>query len=470
MLKKLIVAFLILVLPATIVFSISTDEIYDRAAQKYLTGDLPGAAADLERVLELEPNHDKARELLTVVRKEMGVAPAPAPKPEPEPEPKPVPKPAPKPTPRPKPVPKPAPKVEEPKPAPKIAPQFVPPPSTPQYSAFESTLNQIILLFLAAAIFLVLIIARGLIFVSRKAAARRRMQVCPDCKTKNPEDAEFCQSCGTRLKAWQVITANQKKWFKKFNWKSNPFTLDVMPSLFTGYSGQINSIMEKISTRSGHILAYGEKGVGKTTMLRWLADNLKAGNYAIYIARPPINFNELIRYIVAEIKGEKEARKKDYSLYEVEALVKKAKKPVVLLMDEAHEFSEDVERQMRSLGDIGNINYILAGLPETKDKLKKESPPFFDRIILEVNLDHLTYDETKDLIRKRIENVGGEDAKPFNEEALQEIYKISRGRPRMILKVCDWIMAEAIRKNLDAIGPGMGKDFPEEAAHQAEQA
>lgn len=52
----------------------SADELYNRAAQKYITGDLVGAESDLGRVLQLNPQHDKARQLLAEIRKELGVS------------------------------------------------------------------------------------------------------------------------------------------------------------------------------------------------------------------------------------------------------------------------------------------------------------------------------------------------------------------------------------------------------------
>ncbi|MFH1347624.1 MAG: AAA family ATPase [Candidatus Margulisiibacteriota bacterium] len=460
MIKKIVVGCLLLFVAASFVFAQSADELYSRAAQKYITGDLVGAESDLVRVLQLNSEHDKARQLLIEIRKELGrpqpvtpttIAPKPAPRPTPAISPRP-------PVSRPKPAPRIAPKIPPKKAAPGIAPP--PLPSPPDYVSMEGTINQIILLIIAVIIFVLIIAVRGGYFVIRDAIARSRMQVCPDCKTVNPESAEFCQTCGIRLKAMSGITMGQKKWFKKVGWKRNPFTLDVIPGLFTGYASQVGAIMEKASTHSGHILVYGDKGVGKTTLLRWLTQNMKADNHTIYVARPPIKFDDLLNLIVSELKAGGFGRKKQYSLYEIEGLVKKQKKPVIIMLDEAHEFTAEIEQQMRSLGDIQGLNFILGGLPETREKIKKDSPPFFDRIVLESYIDHLNYEETKEMIIKRIEDVGGEGIKPFTEDAINNIFKMSKGRPRMILKVCDWIMTDAIRNNSDVIGVEAGKDFP----------
>jgi len=195
-----------------------------------------------------------------------------------------------------------------------------------------------------------------------------------------------------------------------------------------------------------------------------LTNNLKRDNHAIYIARPPLVFDDMIRLIVADLRPGFLNRHKKYSLYEIEGLIKKSKKPVVLMLDEAHEFTAEIEQQMRSLGDIQGVNYVLGGLPETRDKIKKDSPPFFDRIVLESYIDHLNREETKDLIKKRIEDAGGKGIAPFTEDAIDNVFKMSKGRPRMILKVCDWVVTDAIRNKQDKIGGQVGQDFPKGAA------
>jgi len=500
MFKKLLLIGLLLLLAVTAAQAALDDDLYNRAAQKYITGDLVGAESDLVRVLELNPAHEKAKELLGEIRKELGRAPAPAttttvrattttflPRTTVTP-------PAPRPT-----VPDKYQKarellsegeklfeqekyaeaekyflevleilpghktasdrlkeIRERKPAP--PPVFLPQAPPAPVADFGKTARELLILGGAFALVVVYVLIRLGYSVFKRSMAERRMQVCPDCRTKNPEEAEFCQRCGTRLKAWTVISGTKKKWFSKFGWKHNPFTLDVIPTLFTGYSAQVESILDKLSTRSGHILVYGDKGVGKTTLLRWLSDNLKKDNHAIYVARPPIKFEDLINQVVVELKGK--GQKGKYSLYEVEDLVKKAKKPVVLLIDEAHEVSAEIEQQMRSLGDIHGVNLILAGLPETKEKIKRDSPPLYDRMVLETYIEHLSPEETRDMIKKRIEDAGGQDVKPFTNDAIGNIFKMSKGRPRMILKVCDWVIADAIKNNLETIGAEVGKDFP----------
>ncbi len=458
--KILLISLLLLTFMVVPVMAQTAEELYSRAVNKYFLGDNEGAIRDLNEVLSLDPGYAKAKALLSEIKKESG-KPAEAPVIAPPAVPK---------TPRP---------TSRPVTLPPTVRSIVPKKITPEVSSVLpvsvsedikvkpkiSILGLVLkdrmysaLLFLATGLLLILVLLEFYLYLSGRY--QRKIQVCPECGSKNSHEADFCHKCGVRFKIWGETEGAQRAWLSKMGWRNNPFSLDVIPGLFTGYALQVNAIMEKINARSGHILVYGNIGVGKTTLLRWLTEKLEKDNYAIYVARPPVDFQDIINYIVSKMKGQLFSRLGKFSLYDLEGLIKKARKPVVILLDEAHEFTERIEQQMRTLGDMPNVVCVLAGLPRTREKIKEHSPPFFDRIVLEVHLEHLGLNEIRDLIRKRIESVGGKDIKPFTEDAIDKIFRMSGGRPRMVLKICDWVMAEAIRKNLDIIGVEAIIDLP----------
>ena len=102
---------------------------------------------------------------------------------------------------------------------------------------------------------------------------------------------------------------------------------------------------------------------------------------------------------------------------------------------------------MRTLGDLSNVFIVMAGLPQAREKLKRDLPALFDRIIESILLGSLSLDETRELMLKRISNAGGEGLGPFTVQAVEKIYNVSYGIPRGILKICDWVVTQAIREN-----------------------
>jgi len=478
--RKKIFAFLIFILCFLFLilnfsWAQTAEDLYNRAVNKYFLGDNEGAISDLNEALKIDPNYTKAKALLSEIQKEIGKAPIQPPPmlaPTPPQPPVEVPKPTPKVTTPPKPkVKAPAPKAAPAKPAP---PKPAPPPPAflkykpTTYKGLEFTWKDF--LWVAVALLtLFYVVLRYAFHYIKMLYERSTIQVCSECKYVNPGTAEFCAKCGARLKPWTGVTAAQRKWYAKFGWKRNPFTLDIMPKLFTGYQTQVNIIFDKVYQKSGHILVTGKKGVGKTTLLKWLTETLSKEFNTVYIPRPTDNFEDLLQYMAKSLKLKKGKGEK-ITIYDMEALASQTNKNILLLLDEGHEFNEEFERPLRSLGDLNGINFVIAGLPETDTRLKEISPPFYDRIVQKVSLSHLSLEETTELIRKRIEDAGGSGIEPFSPEAIENVYKMSGGVPRLILKVCDWVITEAIHRNLDKIQVAETEGFPQESLKEEVQA
>lgn len=259
----------------------------------------------------------------------------------------------------------------------------------------------------------------------------------------------------SELKILQEISADQGLWNQKLGWRSNPFTLDVHPELLTGYEKEVKEVLGKINSHSGHILVAGPLGIGKTTILRWLAAKLPPDKYhPIYIPRPPIEFNQLVAHIFQSLGYTFDQAQKESNLYNLGQLREKLNKYLVLLLDEAHEFTVEIERPLRTLGDIDGISLVMAGLPETVDKLKNEIQPLYERLVLKISLDHLEFADLKELIKVRIESVGGKGVRPFTAAALATIFRLSKGNPRKAIKLGDNAVSRAIEQGEELIGEG----------------
>jgi hypothetical protein len=138
----------------------------------------------------------------------------------------------------------------------------------------------------------------------------------------------------------------------------------------------------------------------------------------------------------------------EYNIYNIDKLVQRVNKNVVILIDEAHEIDLSLNKSLKTLGDIENINLVLAGLPRLDEKIKKEGPALYERIVCKVELFNLSAEETRDLIVKRIENVGGWGHEPFTEDAVDEVYRLSDGNPRKIIKLCDCAVTSATSEGI----------------------
>jgi len=242
---------------------------------------------------------------------------------------------------------------------------------------------------------------------------------------------------------------NIENWLNQMNWKENPFVLKIEPSLFVGYKEQLRRLVNHI--REGHKVALvtGSTGSGKTTLLKLLERDLKDEYEVLYVSKPPKK-EELVDLFLDKFKPSFFER-----LFHVNVrlhtlpnyLNKKLRKNLLFLLDESHEADIEVLEWLRTISDqVERMQIILAGLSTVEDLLRKNLETLRSRIITHIELTTLTREETRELIRKRIESVGGEDIKPFSEECINEIYQKTGGFPREVLKICDKLIQKAIER------------------------
>jgi type II secretory pathway predicted ATPase ExeA len=280
---------------------------------------------------------------------------------------------------------------------------------------------------------------------------------CTWCGARNQKDWEFCTKCGARLKA-PSLNKSQKDWLSSFGWKSNPFTLDVVLGRLAGRQAEISLITNKLNTLSGHILIIGGVGTGKTMLLRWLERSLKGSYETIYIPLPYTRPAQLIDLIASSITKPL-VRMRRYTLHDLKDLCARSRKRVVLLLDDMHELTAPYVELLNTLGNLPNVSLVMGGRPEVREGLKHNMPELFNHIVESVLLVALTRAETEELIRERINYVGGKKTGPFSPQAIDEIHIVSLGIPRNILKICDWAVAQAMNSGDTELGAAEIQDY-----------
>jgi type II secretory pathway predicted ATPase ExeA len=240
----------------------------------------------------------------------------------------------------------------------------------------------------------------------------------------------------------------------KWGWNENPFVLKIDPTLFVGYDEQVKAALKHIENKHKIALISGKTGSGKTTFLKWLEKNYDTSK--LYVSKPPENPEDFVN-LFTDIFGlgffERLLNKKP-TLYNLPKYINNKLKGdhLVFLIDEAHETNKNVLEWLRVLTDqIDNVSLIVAGMPILESKIKSELETLDQRITTRIALTSLSRIETKQLIQKRIESVGGKDIEPFTDAALEKIYERTGGFPREVLKLCDRLINTALEKNLDKI-------------------
>jgi type II secretory pathway predicted ATPase ExeA len=240
---------------------------------------------------------------------------------------------------------------------------------------------------------------------------------------------------------------------KAFNWDSNPFTFQITPSIFVGYSNELNEMETGLKSGNKFSLLLGPTGSGKTTMLKFLEQRFQDARI-IYISKPPRDAQDWVTVFEKITKSRFSFRKKSINLYNLNEHIKKGLKgrKLLLFVDECHEASMESLEWLRSLTDhVDSLSVILAGLPVFESTMKSNLETFMRRVGTKIELGNLSKSETREFIKRRIELVGGDDVRPFSHNIIDYVYERTGGFPREVLRVCNELSLKALEKNITTV-------------------
>ena len=271
------------------------------------------------------------------------------------------------------------------------------------------------------------------------------------------------------LKSCVMLMSNEKL-VKLFKWETNPFTFQIFPELFVGYEKEVNKLIHGLENGNKISLLLGPTGSGKTTLLKHLYQTFSNEKYIIYLSKPPKNPKDWIT-IFRQISKPNFIktilfRNNGVNLYNLHEWTNKQikNKKFILFVDESHEASLESLEWLRVFADqIDSLSVVLAALPVFEDTMKSKLETFMRRVSIKIELTNLTKSETRELIKRRIESIGGEDIKPFTHGTIDYIYEKTGGFPREIIRVCNQLIQKAMEKNISIIDTDFLKeiDMPE---------
>jgi len=252
---------------------------------------------------------------------------------------------------------------------------------------------------------------------------------------------------------------------KLFGWKANPFTFQIMPETYVGYERERETLLAGMASGEKFFLLLGPTGSGKTTFLKNLM--MRIDGNAMYVPKPPKKAEEWLQVFDSALRPGLFSffGKRPRNLYEAtERLEQKfATKKLYLLVDESHEASLDSLEWLRVLADqTPGLSVVLAGLPVFEKMLKENLETLMKRMTSTIKLTNLTKSETRELIKRRVELLGGEDIKPFSGEVVDVIYERTGGFPREVLRVCNEYVQNALQKRISTIDMHFIKQSVEE--------
>jgi len=207
-------------------------------------------------------------------------------------------------------------------------------------------------------------------------------------------------------------------------------------------------------------LLTGDVGSGKTTLSRALVDRIGADRPIVLMINPRVTPTQLLRFIAAglDIRDNEVGRVEllDRIQRKLVELHDQGREPVIII-DEAQliptkaTFDEIRLLTNFQLDDQNLLSLILIGQPELAARLHRTAySALRQRIGMRYSLKPLSLDETIEYIEHRIRVAGG-SRNPFSRAAMEEMYLLSGGVPRLINTLATTALLDAFGEDAESV-------------------
>lgn len=237
---------------------------------------------------------------------------------------------------------------------------------------------------------------------------------------------------------------------KHFGIDSKPFCITPDPRflfLSERHREALAHLLYGVGEGGGFVQLTGEVGTGKTTLCRALLEQLPDTVDVALILNPKLTGLELVAAVCDELKVvyPRDTQSLKVLIDELNHHLLRghaASRRTVLVIDEAQNLGTDVLEQVRLLTNLETaqaklLQIILIGQPELQALLARdELRQLAQRITARYHLGELDREETRTYITHRLRVVGGH-VDLFTPDAVDEIFRLSGGVPRLINVICD---------------------------------
>src|SRR5215831_11680617 len=254
--------------------------------------------------------------------------------------------------------------------------------------------------------------------------------------------------------------------------RDDPFSPASHPAWFfasKSHTAALQTLMESLKAGEDLTVLLGEPGVGKTLLVdAALAHRDLQHLKIVHLWYPTCSFHDTLHMIGWEFGFDAVAAdtaKLAQALHRALLAEHERGRQVVVIIDEAHTIPvENLERlvrlsQVRALTGEPLLQMLLVGLPTLWHHFSV--PPLRackPHRVTHVTLAPLTYDESLDYIRHRLQQAGAGDGTIFTSGAVRHVARHARGNPRVLNMLCTNMLLTGFDARQKPIAANIAKD------------
>ena len=258
-----------------------------------------------------------------------------------------------------------------------------------------------------------------------------------------------------------------------FRFAQRPFSLTPDPRFYyrsRSHARVFDALSVALARRDAVMLVLGDLGVGKTTLCKTLLDLHERKTRAALLGNALLSPADLLRLMLEDLGAvstddidhgqlrnlERAALLEMFDAFLVR--LKSTSEGAVLIVDEAHSLPPAAKEQVLEIATLASnkdrvLQFLLAGQPGRGGA--PMLPTFADdRHSVRARLQPLERDECEKYIVHRLA-IGGGHLVTFSPAAIEVIYNLSGGVPRLVNLLCERALQETAARETNRVEPQM---------------
>jgi general secretion pathway protein A len=258
-----------------------------------------------------------------------------------------------------------------------------------------------------------------------------------------------------------------------YRFSQRPFSLTPDPRFYfrsRSHARVFDALSAAIAGRKTVIVVLGDLGVGKTTLCKTLLDLQERKSRAALVGNALLSPDDLLRLMLQDLgamskdeiqQGALQGASRAQLLMMFDEFLERLKVAgdgAVLIVDEAHSLPPATKEQVMEIASLASnhdrvLQLLLAGQPALGGAPMLPSHAD-DRLSVRARLQPLERDECERYIIHRLA-IGGGNAVTFSTAAIEAIYALSGGVPRLVNLLCERALQEGATREANRIEPVM---------------